>query len=218
MRSGPLTSMVGSYSSTKWFWMSWMVRALFPTPPAPTTTSLYSVIAPGAAAPDAAVASCPTCQGGLSATPRPHPADLLSSGPQHPGNRVAARVTAHGPPVAPAAALSNCVRGSKLPAPPKAGLTAESISPPCTQIRSCWVGRKPEREVPRAEVTVPPPYENRSCHGAAHSDVPRQASANPRAPRPHQACGCTQQVLPSASDMPGAVPGTGRTPPRPGGL
>lgn len=24
--------------------MSWMVRALFPTPPAPTTTSLYSVI------------------------------------------------------------------------------------------------------------------------------------------------------------------------------
>lgn len=39
-----LTSMVGSYSSTKWFWMSWMVRALLPTPPAPTTTSLYSVM------------------------------------------------------------------------------------------------------------------------------------------------------------------------------
>lgn len=39
-----LTSIVGSYSSTKWFWMSWMVSALFPTPPAPTTTSLYSVM------------------------------------------------------------------------------------------------------------------------------------------------------------------------------
>lgn len=38
------TSMVGSYSSTKWFWMSWIVSALLPTPPAPTTTSLYSVI------------------------------------------------------------------------------------------------------------------------------------------------------------------------------
>lgn len=38
------TSMVGSYSSTKWFWMSWMVSALLPTPPAPTTTSLYSVM------------------------------------------------------------------------------------------------------------------------------------------------------------------------------
>ena len=36
--------MVGSYSSTKWFWMSWMVRADLPTPPSPTTTSLYSVI------------------------------------------------------------------------------------------------------------------------------------------------------------------------------
>lgn len=43
------TSMVGSYSSTKWFWMSWMVSALLPTPPAPTTTSLYSVIFPAAA-------------------------------------------------------------------------------------------------------------------------------------------------------------------------
>lgn len=40
----PLTSIVGSYSSTKWFWMSCIVKALFPTPPAPTTTSLYSVI------------------------------------------------------------------------------------------------------------------------------------------------------------------------------
>lgn len=38
------TSMVGSYSSTKWFWMSWIVSALLPTPPAPTTTSLYSVM------------------------------------------------------------------------------------------------------------------------------------------------------------------------------
>lgn len=28
------SSIVGSYSSTKWFWMSWMVRADFPTPPA----------------------------------------------------------------------------------------------------------------------------------------------------------------------------------------
>jgi hypothetical protein len=26
--------MVGSYSSTKWFWISWMVRADLPTPPA----------------------------------------------------------------------------------------------------------------------------------------------------------------------------------------
>lgn len=38
------TSMVGSYSSTKWFWMSCIVSALLPTPPAPTTTSLYSVM------------------------------------------------------------------------------------------------------------------------------------------------------------------------------
>lgn len=43
------TSMVGSYSSTKWFWMSWMVSALLPTPPAPTTTSLYSVMSVAAA-------------------------------------------------------------------------------------------------------------------------------------------------------------------------
>lgn len=34
--------MVGSYSSTKWLWISWMVKQLFPTPPPPTTTSLYS--------------------------------------------------------------------------------------------------------------------------------------------------------------------------------
>lgn len=40
------SSIVGSYSSTKWFCMSWMVRADFPTPPAPTTTNLYSVILP----------------------------------------------------------------------------------------------------------------------------------------------------------------------------
>lgn len=44
MQAAPLTSIVGSYSSTKWFWMSCIVSALFPTPPAPTTTSLYSVI------------------------------------------------------------------------------------------------------------------------------------------------------------------------------
>lgn len=55
--------MVGSYSSTKWFWMSWMVNALFPTPPAPTTTSLYSVIALPAA-------QC----GARSRLPRPAPA------------------------------------------------------------------------------------------------------------------------------------------------
>jgi hypothetical protein len=34
--------MVGSYSSTKWLWISWMVKQDFPTPPPPTTTSLYS--------------------------------------------------------------------------------------------------------------------------------------------------------------------------------
>jgi hypothetical protein len=34
--------MVGSYSSTKWLWMSWIVKQDFPTPPPPTTTSLYS--------------------------------------------------------------------------------------------------------------------------------------------------------------------------------
>jgi hypothetical protein len=34
--------MVGSYSSTKCFCISWMVRHDFPTPPPPTTTSLYS--------------------------------------------------------------------------------------------------------------------------------------------------------------------------------
>lgn len=28
------SSIVGSYSSTKWFWISWIVSALFPTPPA----------------------------------------------------------------------------------------------------------------------------------------------------------------------------------------
>jgi len=35
--------MVGSYSSTKWLWISWMVRHDLPTPPPPTTTSLYSL-------------------------------------------------------------------------------------------------------------------------------------------------------------------------------
>ena len=36
--------MVGSYSSMKWFWISWMVSADLPTPPPPTITNLYSVI------------------------------------------------------------------------------------------------------------------------------------------------------------------------------
>lgn len=31
-----------SCKHTKWFWMSWIVKALFPTPPPPTITSLYS--------------------------------------------------------------------------------------------------------------------------------------------------------------------------------
>jgi hypothetical protein len=31
-----------THSSTKWDWMNWIVRADFPTPPPPTTTSLYS--------------------------------------------------------------------------------------------------------------------------------------------------------------------------------
>lgn len=38
------SSIVGSYSSMKWFWISWMVSADLPTPPPPTMTSLYSVI------------------------------------------------------------------------------------------------------------------------------------------------------------------------------
>jgi hypothetical protein len=56
-----LPSMVGSYSSTKWLWINWIVKADFPTPeednvrlkckggqqscepPPPTTTSLYSL-------------------------------------------------------------------------------------------------------------------------------------------------------------------------------
>lgn len=74
--------MVGSYSSTKWFWISWMVRALFPTPPAPTTTSLYSVIAPQEA-------TAQDCSGGSSIqrgqTMQDRPAEL--PGPVHPGNR-----------------------------------------------------------------------------------------------------------------------------------
>lgn len=36
------SSMVGSYSSTKWFWTNMMVSADFPTPPEPTTTILSS--------------------------------------------------------------------------------------------------------------------------------------------------------------------------------
>jgi len=39
---GDAPSIVGSYSSTKWLWMSWMVKQDLPTPPPPTTTSLYS--------------------------------------------------------------------------------------------------------------------------------------------------------------------------------
>lgn len=42
MYVGVAPSIVGSYSSTKWLWMSWMVKHDFPTPPPPTTTSLYS--------------------------------------------------------------------------------------------------------------------------------------------------------------------------------
>lgn len=38
-----LPSMVGSYSSTKCDWINCIVRADFPTPPPPTTTSLYSL-------------------------------------------------------------------------------------------------------------------------------------------------------------------------------
>lgn len=37
-----LPSIVGSYSSTKWLWINWIVKHDFPTPPPPTTTSLYS--------------------------------------------------------------------------------------------------------------------------------------------------------------------------------
>ena len=37
-----IPSIVGSYSSTKCAWISWMVRQDLPTPPPPTTTSLYS--------------------------------------------------------------------------------------------------------------------------------------------------------------------------------
>ncbi len=37
-------SMVGSYSSTKCDWISWIVRHDLPTPPPPTTTSLYSLV------------------------------------------------------------------------------------------------------------------------------------------------------------------------------
>lgn len=65
-----LTSIVGSYSSTKWFWISWMVSALLPTPPAPTTTSLYSVIAP---------------QGPAARGPTGSPAPPAKDGPAQPG-------------------------------------------------------------------------------------------------------------------------------------
>lgn len=37
-----LPSMVGSYSSTKCDCINWIVKQDFPTPPPPTTTSLYS--------------------------------------------------------------------------------------------------------------------------------------------------------------------------------
>lgn len=36
-------SIVGSYSSTKWLWINWIVRHDLPTPPPPTTTNLYSL-------------------------------------------------------------------------------------------------------------------------------------------------------------------------------
>lgn len=41
-RSSCSPSIVGSYSSTKWLWINWIVKHDFPTPPPPTTTSLYS--------------------------------------------------------------------------------------------------------------------------------------------------------------------------------
>ena len=41
-REEGIPSIVGSYSSTKCAWISWMVRQDLPTPPPPTTTSLYS--------------------------------------------------------------------------------------------------------------------------------------------------------------------------------
>ena len=41
-RHSDVPSIVGSYSSTKWLWINWMVRHDLPTPPPPTTTSLYS--------------------------------------------------------------------------------------------------------------------------------------------------------------------------------
>lgn len=40
--SSTQTQALGTYSSTKWDWMNWIVSADFPTPPPPTTTSLYS--------------------------------------------------------------------------------------------------------------------------------------------------------------------------------
>lgn len=42
-RGSDTPSIVGSYSSTKWLWISWMVKQDLPTPPPPTTTSLYSL-------------------------------------------------------------------------------------------------------------------------------------------------------------------------------
>src|SRR5699024_1596199 len=36
------TSVGGLDLATKWLWMSWIVRQDLPTPPPPTTTSLYS--------------------------------------------------------------------------------------------------------------------------------------------------------------------------------
>lgn len=39
-----LTSMVGSYFSTNFAWQNWTVNADLPTPPGPSTTTLYSLI------------------------------------------------------------------------------------------------------------------------------------------------------------------------------
>jgi hypothetical protein len=45
------SSMVGSYVSTKWLRQSWMVRAVLPTPPSPSTTMRYNIPAPAPAPP-----------------------------------------------------------------------------------------------------------------------------------------------------------------------
>lgn len=68
MDKSRLTCMA-ALSSTGWFSMSWMVRALFLTM-APTTTSLSPVTTPqGAPTPGTAGASCPTDRGNPTRTP-----------------------------------------------------------------------------------------------------------------------------------------------------